>query len=278
MNWMHTGPPPQSSRYAFVGLGIDRSTTAEPLRRLHREQPRLRRGIGLEPLIPIEMIGRDVEQHRDVAVEALGQVDLVARQFEDIDAAFGERVLRQDRQADVAAHQARHARGLEDVVDQRGGGRLAVGAGDADDLVRRKVGAGAGEQFDVADDLDPGLARALRDRVAVERQAGGDDDAVEAGEVGCRRSSSSGDARRAPRAARRLIVIPRRHPRPARQQRVDRRPPAAGEAEDGVMLAGEGGAGDHLSLRVERPASARMKLMIQKRITTVGSLQPRCSK
>ena len=33
------------------------------------------------------MIGRDVEQHRDVAVEAEGQVDLVARQFEDIDPA-----------------------------------------------------------------------------------------------------------------------------------------------------------------------------------------------
>ena len=44
------------------------------------------------------------------------------------------------------------------------------------------------------------------------------------------------------------------------------------------MFAGEGLGGDHLSLRVESPASARMKLMIQKRITTVGSLQPRCSK
>ena len=29
---------------------------------------------------------------------------------------------------------------------------------------------------------------------------------------------------------------------------------------------------------VDSPASARMKLMIQKRITTVGSLHPRCSK
>ena len=109
------------------------------------------------------MVGRDVEQHRDVAIEALGQVDLVARQFEHIDPAFGQRVLRQDRQADVAAHRARHARGLEDVVDQRGGGRLAVGAGDPDHLVRRQLGPGAGEQLDVADDLDaPPRARAAR--------------------------------------------------------------------------------------------------------------------
>ena len=34
------------------------------------------------------MIRCDVEQHRDVAIEALGQVDLVARQLEHIDAAF----------------------------------------------------------------------------------------------------------------------------------------------------------------------------------------------
>ena len=75
-----------------------------------------------------------------------------------------------------------------------------------------------------------------------------------------------------------FLIIPRRHPRPARQQRLDRRQPAARKAEHGIMLSGEGPGRDHLSLSVDSPASARMKLMIQKRITTVGSLQPRCSK
>ena len=69
-------------------------------------------------------------------------------------------------------------------MDERGGRRLAVGAGDADDLVRRKLGPGAGEQLDVADDLDPGVSRALCDRVAIERQAGRNDEAVELGEIG----------------------------------------------------------------------------------------------
>jgi hypothetical protein len=55
------------------------------------------------------------------------------------------------------------------VVDQRGGRRLAVGAGDPDHLVRRQLGAGAGEQLDVADDLDARVARPLCNRVAVER-------------------------------------------------------------------------------------------------------------
>ena len=49
-------------------------------------------------------------------------------------------------------------------------------------------------------------------------------------------------------------------------------------AWDDRLLPGEGPGGDHLSLRVESPASARMKLTIQKRMTTVGSDQPRCSK
>ncbi len=35
------------------------------------------------------MIGRDVEQDRDVAIEVGGQVDLVARQLEHIDAPAG---------------------------------------------------------------------------------------------------------------------------------------------------------------------------------------------
>ena len=64
------------------------------------------------------------------------------------------------------------------MVDERGGRRLAVGAGDPDDLVRRKLGPGAGEQLDVADDLDAGLPGALGDRMAVERQARRDDEAV----------------------------------------------------------------------------------------------------
>ena len=69
-------------------------------------------------------------------------------------------------------------------MDERGRRRLAIGAGDPDHLVRRKLGPGAGEQLDVADDFDAGVAGALRDRVAVERKAGRDDEAVELGEVG----------------------------------------------------------------------------------------------
>jgi len=44
------------------------------------------------------------------------------------------------------------------------------------------------------------------------------------------------------------------------------------------MTVGEEAARDHLSFNVERPAKARTKAMIQKRMTIVASDQPICSK
>ena len=76
-------------------------------------------------------------------------------------------------------------------MDQRGRRRFAVGAGDPDNLVRRQFGAGLGKQFDVADDGDTVFRCVSRNRVTVERDAGGDDNGGEAGEV---ESEGVGDA------------------------------------------------------------------------------------
>jgi len=75
-----------------------------------------------------------------------------------------------------------------------------------------------------------------------------------------------------------LFRVPRRDPRTARKQRISRGQPGARQTVDRIMFAGEGLGRDHLSLRVARPARASTKLTIQKRMTTVGSDQPRCSK
>ena len=80
--------------------------------------------------------------------------------------------MRQNGKADVAAHGGGDARRLQDVVDQRGGGRFAVGAGDADDFVRGQFGAGLSEEFDVADDGDSMRGGVGGDGVAIERHAG----------------------------------------------------------------------------------------------------------
>src|SRR3954447_13229096 len=75
-----------------------------------------------------------------------------------------------------------------------------------------------------------------------------------------------------------LLCVPRANLGPARQQRSRCRETRPRQTIDRIFLVGEGLGCDHLSLSVLRPARASTKLMIQKRITTVGSDQPRCSK
>jgi hypothetical protein len=117
--------------------------------RLHREQPRLRGGVIVHPLIAVEMVGADVQEHRDVAVEAPGEVDLVGGELEHIDPdpifIWRQRLLVEDRKPDIAPHRRGDSGGGQDVVDQGGGGRLAVGAGDPHHLVRRQVRPGLRE-------------------------------------------------------------------------------------------------------------------------------------
>src|SRR3546814_1165360 len=65
------------------------------IRRLQGKQPRLGCAIARKTFIAIEMVRSDVEQYRHVGVEAVGEIDLVARQFQHIDATCGQWVLRQ---------------------------------------------------------------------------------------------------------------------------------------------------------------------------------------
>ena len=161
-------------------------------------------------------------------------------------------------------------------MDQRGGGRFAVGAGDADDFVPGLARPRESEQLDIADQRHPGLARPRRDRVGVERHAGGEDHAVEAREVDLQRIGDGGDGRNlfpGPGPA-----VPRRHVRAARMKRGDRRQAAASETENRIALAAKGRRENHRTFSVARPSSASTMETIQKRITTVDSDQPNCSK
>src|SRR5207253_11492624 len=111
-----------------------------------------------------------------------------------------------------------------------------------------------------------------RDRVAVERQSGSDDEAVELGEVDLVEVNNRRAGRRV--RPRLLLGVPRGDLRTAGEQRLDGGEPRPRQAVDCIMSAGEGLGRDHLSLSVANPASASTKLMIQKRMTTVGSDQP----
>ena len=242
---------------------------------LHREQSCLGACIIGKIGITIEMVGRDVEQGRDVARQRLRDIDLVARQFEHVDPVRGQRILAEDRLADIAPHQARHARLFEQVVDQRGGGRLAVGPGNPDDAVRRKLVAHLRKQLDIADQRDVRALGRGDDRMAVERHAGRDDHAVEPLEVDHERIGERDPVGHL--LARFLTAVPGGHLGPAVDQHLHGRATRARKPEHGVALACEGAIRLHRSFSVDRPISARTMATIQKRITTVLSLQPICS-
>ena len=85
--------------------------------------------------MPVEVVGRDVEDRGDPRAEAVDRVELKARhlRYDDAVARELERVLGEGR-PDVAAHQHRAHLGAQQLAGQRGGRGLAVGAGDGDDV------------------------------------------------------------------------------------------------------------------------------------------------
>ena len=83
--------------------------------------------------VAVEMVFRDVEQNADGGMQRRREIDLIGRHFQHVDAAGRERLERQHRHADIAAHLRVAAGAVEEMRDQRGGGRFAVGAGDGDE-------------------------------------------------------------------------------------------------------------------------------------------------
>ena len=129
--------------------------------------------------IAVQVVGRDVEQHGDVGAEVVHVVELKRAEFYDVVLVrvFGHLVGQ--RVANVASQSGIVARRAEDVVDEAGGGGLAVAARDANHL-RRGVAA---SELNLADDGDAdglgfdhhgsgvGDAGAFNDFVGVEDEA-----------------------------------------------------------------------------------------------------------
>ena len=128
-------------------------------------------------------------------------------------------------------------------MNQCGSGRLAVGAGNADNPVSRQIIPGQGKQFDVADDRHSDFARSFGNRVTVERHTGRDDNRVKSGQVDLHRILESQRFAMAggKGCARLLAAVPGRHMRPARHQAFDNGCSRTGKAEDGIAFVGKGG-------------------------------------
>src|SRR3546814_17627426 len=119
------------------------------------------------------MVRSDVEQYRHVGVEAVGEIDLVARQFQHIDATCGQWVLRQYGQADIPAHPRRDACIAHNMMDESRRRRLDIRAGDGDDPMLGQAWAGEREQFDVVEDGTTRPPRLIGYELKIDRHAGG---------------------------------------------------------------------------------------------------------
>ncbi len=204
------------------------------------ENPRLDLGVMVERAVPVEMVGRDVQQAGGIGIEARRQVDLEGGIFDDIGEALGRRIERQDRCADIAAHGGAPAGRRDEMGRERGRRRLAVGAGDGDDFALAALGAALpAEQLGIADDLDAGCLRAERGPMRLgmgERDARRQDQRGEIAPIG------GGEVHRleaglARRLAALLGVVPKHGCRAARPQRCRRRQPRQAEAEHRHFLS-----------------------------------------
>src|SRR5262252_6724227 len=251
--------------------------------RLHAgDQPLLHRGVVRERPVAVEMVLADVEKNTDRRIERGRKVDLIGRALDHVRARLLRRRQREDGGADIAADLRVAAGRAQEMRNQRRGGRFAVGAGDGDERrVRCARPPFAAEQLDVADHLDGGgagerrgpMRGGMRERDARREHERGNSRPVHLPQVGSR------DA-----GARRLehgvcVIVPADDVGAACEQRARTRQSRPAQAEDGDLLSGKDGDGDHhRSLSVDSPTSASTTATIQKRITICGSVQPSCSK
>ena len=238
--------------------------------------------------VAVEMVGREVEQHRGVEAQMRHALEHVARHLEHVDAVVAQQRQGQCRRAEIATRAGLDAGPGEQVADQHGGGGFAVGAGDA-----HEAGLGAGRAHGMEQDRrirqhgHPTRDRRGGERMragAEMRDAGGEHQRVEPlGVVLLREPDTGGGGL----SAAGLAVVPRRHVGAHRDQPLGRRQTVAAETEHRDAAAGEQvarkiggevGRVAHRIFSVARPIRPRITETIQNRITMVGSAQPFFSK
>jgi len=174
--------------------------------------------------------------------QALGQIELIARQLQHIDRLRVQLLKVEHADADIAANPHILAAHLQDMADQGRRGRFSVGARDAHDartVHRLELVQRAREQLHVANDRHAHHLRhayeAMRFREA-ERNPRRQNE-------GCKRLPVAPieiDQRHAGvfgGLARTFIVVPRAHARPAGHEGFARRDAASAQTEDRDVLS-----------------------------------------
>ena len=213
------------------------------------EEAALGREIAAGARVAIQVVGREVRQHRHVGGQRARKLGLVGRQLQHDHVALLRGVEIQHPASDIARQMRPAPRPGQHVVQQRRGRGLAVRAGDRDHLRRGPVMAqGAEEQAHVVVHRHAGRVGGGdgRMRRGIEmRDAGARDQTVDilqrarAGEVAQR------EAFRLGRLAPTGPVVPGQHRRAPGPQRPRRREARTAQAEHGDRRPFESADRDH---------------------------------
>ena len=195
------------------------------------EDPQLRRQVGLEVVVAVEVVGGEVEEDRALGREVAGVLELEAGGLADhgrvrLDLADQLR----ERRADVAGDRDRLTGAAVDVAEQLDRGRLAVGPGHRDEAVGQRPPG----QLQLPDDVDPPLQRG-RDHRRLPGNARALDDGPRPLEQCKSIRIQERLRRRPPKAFPPLSGLPESTPRtalPAPRQQPRGRLARAGQADD----------------------------------------------
>ena len=125
------------------------------------EDPQLGVAVRVVGAMPVEVVGLEVEQHRDARANAVNVLELEAGELAyDPRTAVDRAVEARQRAPDVAGDGDRLSGGAEDRPQQFAGRRLPVRSGDADERVAQKPEA----ELDLAPHGDAAGARSGRQR------------------------------------------------------------------------------------------------------------------
>ncbi len=241
----------------------------------------------LDVAVPVEMIGRQIENARDLGMEVRDGLELEARDLEHEEIAGAEIADdRAERQTNVSADDRPPSGGSQDLADHRDGRRLAVRARDGDEA---RLGEPAAE-LELARERHA-APRRLEQKRMIDRDAGADDDLVDAvEELRAETAEAHGHAGDIVRNRRERVLVGAGDAGARSAEEPDRREPAPREAEHENRFApvtrvsfrschrSARSPVRHCSLSVLMLRSASSAAIIQNRTTTFSSLQPMSSK
>src|ERR1035437_3145072 len=127
---------------------VVRMQNGEIVRALIFENTSLGRGVILKRIVPVKMIGGDIQHHRNSRMKALDGLQLEAANLQHHPSILGGTLDEGDcRRSDISTTQPLPPPSRNDSPRQRRGSGLAVGAADGDDLAFEE----ARSQFHLAD-------------------------------------------------------------------------------------------------------------------------------